>query len=195
HVARMSAHEREQALALQDRQIAALVNTRTPEDWDRIAVEVGADELVGRFADKEILYAQALGVKDALAMSQPSGFRPATPEEAAQYGAPAGQFGPDGRFYPVNPPSGMSLRQTGDGFEFVQGAGVGMGTPGAGTAPQGYRMVGVPGDRQGWRMEPMPGGAGAQQQEAAAAQAEMRREQTERYANVALDDIGRGREI
>lgn len=195
HVARMSAHEREQALALQDRQIAGLVHAHTPEDWDRIAVEVGADELVGRFADKEILYAQALGVKDALAMNQPAGFRQATPEEAAQYGAQAGQFGPDGRFYPVNPPSGMTLRQTSDGFEFAQGAGVGMGTPGAGTAPQGYRIVEDPSDPQGWRMEPIPGGPAAQQQEAEAAQAEMRQEQTERYANVALDDIGRAREI
>lgn len=38
-----------------------------------------------------------------------SGFRPASKEEAAQYGAPAGQFGPDGRFYPINPPSGMTV--------------------------------------------------------------------------------------
>lgn len=29
-----------------------------------------------------------------------AGFRPATAEEAARYGAKAGQFGPDGRFYP-----------------------------------------------------------------------------------------------
>src|SRR5690606_7362084 len=30
-------------------------------------------------------------------------FRQATPQEAAAYGAAGGQFGPDGRFYPINP--------------------------------------------------------------------------------------------
>ncbi len=56
------------------------------------------------------------------------GFRQATPEEAAAYGAPAGQFGPDGRFYPVNPPSGMSIESDGQGgFRMVQGPGAGGG--------------------------------------------------------------------
>ncbi|MCZ4430697.1 hypothetical protein O3S81_13410 [Agrobacterium sp. SOY23] len=42
-------------------------------------------------------------------------FRQATPEEANQYGAQAGQFGPDGKFYPINPPSGTSLSVGADG--------------------------------------------------------------------------------
>lgn len=42
-------------------------------------------------------------------------FRRATPEEAAQYGATAGQFGPDGRFYPNNPPSGFNVTTNPDG--------------------------------------------------------------------------------
>lgn len=51
-------------------------------------------------------------------------FRQATPEEAAGYGATAGQFGPDGRFYPNNPPSGMSIESDGQGgFRMVQGPG------------------------------------------------------------------------
>lgn len=51
-------------------------------------------------------------------------FRPATAEEAAAFGSPAGQFGPDGRFYPVNPPSGMTIESDGrGGFRMVQGAG------------------------------------------------------------------------
>lgn len=55
----------------------------------------------------------------------PEEFRPATAEEAASYGSPAGQFGPDGRFYPVNPPSGMTIESDGrGGFRMVQGAGV-----------------------------------------------------------------------
>lgn len=54
----------------------------------------------------------------------PEAFRQATPEEAASYGSPAGQFGPDGRFYPVNPPTGMTIESDGKGgFRFVQGAG------------------------------------------------------------------------
>ena len=52
-------------------------------------------------------------------------FRQATPDEAAQYGAQAGQFGPDGRFYPLNPPSGMSLETNPDGsVSLRQGPGV-----------------------------------------------------------------------
>jgi len=51
-------------------------------------------------------------------------FRPATPEEAARYGASAGQVDTEtGRFYPINPPTGMTIEQTpGGGFKFVQGA-------------------------------------------------------------------------
>lgn len=51
-------------------------------------------------------------------------FRAANPEEAAAYGAAAGQFGPDGRFYPVNPPSGFAVETGPDGqVRVVQGAG------------------------------------------------------------------------
>lgn len=53
-------------------------------------------------------------------------FRRASPEEAQQYGAAAGQFGPDGRFYAQNPPQGTSLQvdpATG-AVTFNQGAGV-----------------------------------------------------------------------
>lgn len=53
-------------------------------------------------------------------------FRMAEPEEAARYGAQAGQFGPDGRFYPLNPPQGMTIESDGaGGFRMVQGPGAG----------------------------------------------------------------------
>ena len=70
----------------------------------------------------------AAGVARIPGMDQGAGFRVATPDEAAQYGAAAGQFGPDGRFYPVNPPSGMSVETGPDGqLKIVQGPGAGAG--------------------------------------------------------------------
>lgn len=55
-------------------------------------------------------------------------FRRATPEEAAAYGAESGQFGPDGRFYAIDVPQGMTIESDGaGGFRMVQGAGVGAG--------------------------------------------------------------------
>lgn len=52
-------------------------------------------------------------------------FRQASPDEAQKYGAAAGQFGPDGRFYPINPPQGTALQVGPNGeITFNQGAGV-----------------------------------------------------------------------
>lgn len=53
-------------------------------------------------------------------------FRAATPEEAAGYGAKSGQIDEkSGRFYPINPPSGMRLTTDEDGnMVFEQGPGV-----------------------------------------------------------------------
>jgi hypothetical protein len=58
-------------------------------------------------------------------------FRRATPEEASAYGAQGGQFGPDGRFYAVDVPQGMSIESDGaGGFRMVQGpAGSGTAKP------------------------------------------------------------------
>ena len=51
-------------------------------------------------------------------------FRRATPEEAAAYGAQSGQFGPDGRFYAVDVPQGMTIESDGaGGFRLIQGPG------------------------------------------------------------------------
>lgn len=43
--------------------------------------------------------------------ASPSGFRLATSKEAAQFGAAAGQFGPDGRFYPTQALQDAGFRQ------------------------------------------------------------------------------------
>ena len=63
--------------------------------------------------------------RNGLAPAPVPDFRQASPEEAAAYGAVAGQFGPDGRFYPMNPPSGMAIESDGEGgFRMTQGPGV-----------------------------------------------------------------------
>lgn len=53
------------------------------------------------------------------------GWRKATPEEAAEYGAQAGQFDGNGRFYPINPPSGMTVYDPKSGNPIVQTGGGG----------------------------------------------------------------------
>jgi len=56
-------------------------------------------------------------------------FRRATAEEAAAYKAAAGQFGPDGRFYAIDVPQGMTVESDGaGGVRIVQGP-VGSGKP------------------------------------------------------------------
>lgn len=51
-----------------------------------------------------------------------AGFRMASPDEAKAYGAGAGQFGPDGRFYAADVPQGMTIESDGaGGFRMVQG--------------------------------------------------------------------------
>jgi hypothetical protein len=59
-------------------------------------------------------------------------FRQATPEEAAVYGATAGQIDTaTGRFFPIQPPTGMTLRTTPEGgVELVQGPGAGVSVGG-----------------------------------------------------------------
>jgi hypothetical protein len=57
-------------------------------------------------------------------------FRAATPEEAAEYGAVAGQINEQTkRFYPISLPTGMTVESDGQGgIKVVQGAGVGAKT-------------------------------------------------------------------
>lgn len=78
----------------------------------------------------EAVGAAILGIEDVVKMRGKGDFRRATPDEAAQYGAQAGQFGPDGKFYPIQPPKGMQITSDGaGGFTFTEGAGVGGTTP------------------------------------------------------------------
>lgn len=70
--------------------------------------------------------AQAANRELEIEKGRPS-FRPATLEEAAQFNAVAGQVdNRTNRFYPLNPPSGMTLTSTPEGgFQLIQGSGVG----------------------------------------------------------------------
>jgi hypothetical protein len=65
-------------------------------------------------------------------------FRRATPEEAAGYGATAGQIDEQtNRFYPINLPSGMTVESDGQGgIKVVQGAGVGAKAEGVAKAQE-----------------------------------------------------------
>lgn len=93
-------------------------------------------------------------------------FRQATSQEAASYGAQAGQFGPDGKFYPINPPSGMSVKTNPDGtFELVQGSGTGNRMAASGVKLQpGETLVEDPASPTGTRIVPIPGGEAERQQ-------------------------------
>ncbi len=102
-----------------------------PATWDATMATM-APELVGRFGERDALARRFMswaeivkGMEGPTPLSSEGklyaderaglvppgtagrpGFRQATPEEASSFGAAAGQFGPDGRFYPINPPSG-----------------------------------------------------------------------------------------
>lgn len=152
----LDASQREAAAQQLQQAVTAMGSAQTPEQWDAYARELGLDDYVGRFDDRGFLIAQAGGQLEVLApdyqmvdgigvvdMNNPpesvmagqyqapsEGFRMATPEEASQYGAQAGQFGPDGRFYPINPPTGMEMTMGPDGtVRFIQGAGAGTRPP------------------------------------------------------------------
>lgn len=75
-------------------------------------------------------YQEFMRTGGAVAPAAKLGFRAATPAEAAAFGAPSGQIDQDsGRFYPFNPPKGMSLTVDKDGnISFVEGAVAGVGT-------------------------------------------------------------------
>lgn len=108
-----------------------------PTQWDQIMSQQAPD-LVGQFANRDALAARYMSMAEVLKMrGGGETFRPAAPDEAAAYGVASGQFGPDGRFYPVNQPSGTEVvtdPATGQ-ITFRQGAGVGGSQPNTGLDP------------------------------------------------------------
>ena len=128
---KLSADQAAQQLKLVTQGMNAAMMARTPEEWNAILQQYGLDPAQAPFEQRDIVLASVLGAKDVLEMrakmagDQPT-FRPATPAEAARYGATAGQFDDaTGRFYPNNPPTGMSIQSDGQGgFTMIQGPGV-----------------------------------------------------------------------
>lgn len=97
--------------------------------WDAMMAQTAPD-LVGQFGNRQALAQRYMSVAEILKGQQGQGqFRPASQDEAGRYGSPAGQFGPDGRFYPINPPSGMVVETGPDGTRIVQGPGAGANKP------------------------------------------------------------------
>jgi hypothetical protein len=89
--------------------------------------EMDIREVNGRLVGVDRITGQARDLTpEGLPQEGPT-FRPATPEEAAQYGATAGQIdAKTGRFYENEPPTGMTIESDGQGgFRMVQGAGAG----------------------------------------------------------------------
>lgn len=112
-----------------------LVVAETPEAFEAFRNQAlaqfpdFADELSGMTFENRSSYAAMLdGVSEGLKIGKgpKPGFRPATPEEAAQYGASAGQIDESsGRFHAINPPKGMKITSDGKGgFTMTEGPGV-----------------------------------------------------------------------
>jgi hypothetical protein len=66
----MTAAERADQQQRLERGLAALTTAQTPEQWDAIVQDLGQPELLGQFGQRDILQAQAMGLKWALENSQ-----------------------------------------------------------------------------------------------------------------------------
>jgi hypothetical protein len=88
----------------------------------RIAMMPAAKPEIREVGGKLVSVSPDGTVSELYAPTAEPAFRRATPEEAAAYGATSGQFGPDGRFYEVDVPQGMTIESDGQGgFRLVQG--------------------------------------------------------------------------
>jgi hypothetical protein len=101
--------------------------TADPEQIQAV-LNADADQGVLPPIDQPQVQPQAQAAPKSRLIGQPkdtSTFRPATPEEVQVYGSQGQIDTQTGRFYPIRPPSGMSIESTpGGGFRVVQGAGV-----------------------------------------------------------------------
>lgn len=125
----MSKEERELLLAQTEQDVKMGLALPNAQEWDKVMAEQAPD-LVGQFDNREALAQRFMSMADIIKKTAGPEYRRATPEEAAQYGSAGGQINlKTGKFDPINPPSGMSIKTNPDGtMSLTQG-------PGAGTKP------------------------------------------------------------
>lgn len=70
HKANLTAAEAKAQAAAIERGVRAASAAQTPEEWDRLAVQFGQDELVGQFANKDALLRQYMTVAEILAADE-----------------------------------------------------------------------------------------------------------------------------
>jgi len=90
-----------------ERAVKAGLMAPNAQAFDMMMTQMGVTDLVGKFDQRDAFASQFMTMAEVLkqrAGNAPQ-FRQATPQEAQGYGAAGGQFGPDGRFYAINPPS------------------------------------------------------------------------------------------
>lgn len=124
-----------EAAQLEEAAKMALTAT-SAEQWDQLATENGAPELVGQFDNREAVAARFMSMAEVLKQTNPEGpeWRTATPEEAAGYGASAGQISTKtGEFKKTGDGNGIFYTTTNaDGTTTTVQVG---GKPGAGGKP------------------------------------------------------------
>jgi hypothetical protein len=150
-----------------------MVAAKTAETYEMLMNITDANAGEFKVVDGQLVHTKGdkASVVD-LGQDAQQGFRVATPEEAAQYGAQAGQIDTKtGRFYPTGGKGQTINVNTGDS------------APQVGTIPQGYELHQDP-ETGGYRMQPIPGGPEDTSSEQAAA-----RENKLTQAEIVLEDI------
>ena len=145
----MSAAERADQQQRLERGLAALTTAQTPEQWDMIAQQLQQPELVGQFAQKDMLFAQAVGLAEALKMAQ-------GPEQTTGFQT-LHQRAEAAGLQPGTPGYQQFMAEGGSGPQTVVNVGGEQG-PRTGTIPQGYMLVEDPASPGGVRMAPIQGG-------------------------------------
>lgn len=92
HAASMGAAEASAEAAKIERAVAAGLAAQTPEEWDALAQQLGAPDLVGQFENRQAIAFSYLGIADAL--KEAKGPEPLSPEGKLQADIAAGLVPP-----------------------------------------------------------------------------------------------------
>jgi hypothetical protein len=145
----LTAEQRAAEAAQLEAAIKQALAAPTPEAFDAMMIEMGRQDMVGQFANRQALAAPYMEIKDILTMVTPE---PVDPTK----GAPSGYMFTD----PSNPAAGVTPLP---GYSKTPGVVVNTGNTGGpqteiGTIPQGYAAVVDANSPAGYRMVPIPGG-------------------------------------